>query len=316
LQIVILDGYALNPGDLSWKALDSLGKVVYYDRSPPDLIKERCRQAAVIITNKTPVSADTIINTAQLKVIAVTATGYNIVDIEAAKKRRIPVCNVPEYGTDSVAQHAFALLLELTNQVGRHAQSVNEGEWSRSSDWCYSKTPIRELSGKTFGIVGFGRIGKRVAAIATAFGMEVIFYDTNKQSAAPRAVSMEALFAQSDVVSLHCPLNEDNGGFVNKKLLSLMKTTAFFINTSRGQLINEPDLRDALQQNKLAGAALDVLNREPPRDGNPFIGLPNCIVTPHNAWMSFEARQRLMQTTFENVASALAGKPVNVVNRF
>ncbi len=315
MQIVILDGYALNPGDLSWTAFESLGEVVYYDRSPADLVKERCRDASVIITNKTPVAADTISYATQLKTIAVTATGYNIVDVEAARKRGIPVCNVPEYGTYSVAQHTFALLLELANQVGKHTQSVNKGEWQESADWSYSKTPIRELCGKTIGIVGLGRIGQQVAVIATAFGMNILFNDIVKQSSIAKAVGLEALFAQSDVISLHCPLTEDNRGFVNKKLLSLMKATAFLINTSRGQLVNEKDLREALLQNRLAGAALDVLSVEPPLNGNPLIGLTNCIITPHNAWISFEARERLLQTTLENVTSALAGKPKNVVNK-
>ncbi len=314
MQIVITDGYTLNPGDLNWNAFEDLGEVKYYDRTSPDEVAERCREANVIITNKTPITKETIQAAPGLKLIAVSATGYNVIDTAAAKENGIPVCNVPIYSTDSVAQHSFALLLELTNHVGRHAQSVSEGEWQRSIDWCYVKSPITEISGKTIGIVGFGRIGQNVATIAKAFGMKVVFYNKGKQSEMATSVSLEELFATSDFISLHCPLKEDNYEFVNKTLLSKMKPSAFLINTSRGQLINEQDLADALKQNVLAGAALDVLSKEPPREGNPLIGLSNCIITPHIAWISFEARQRLMQLTFENVKAALEGHPQNVVN--
>lgn len=314
MQIVITDGYTLNPGDLSWEAFEKLGELKYYDRTPVTQVTGRCREATVIITNKTPITADTIYSATDLKLIAVSATGYNIVDVKAAKDKGVLVCNVPEYGTDSVAQHTFALLLELTNHVGTHAQSVANGEWVRSADWSYVKAPIVELSGKTIGIIGFGRIGQKVAAIAKSLGMNVIFYNKNKQSPLAASVTLEALFAQSDVVSLHCPLKEDNREFVNVKLLSLMKPTAFLINTSRGQLVNEQDLADALQGNMLAAAVLDVLSAEPPADTNPLIGLQNCIITPHNAWISFEARQRLMQMTLDNILNALAGKAVNVVS--
>ena len=314
MQIVITDGYTLNPGDLSWEAFEKLGELKYYDRTPATEVTDRCREATVIITNKTPITADTINAATNLKLIAVTATGYNIVDINAAKDKGVPVCNVPEYGTNSVAQHTFALLLELTNHAGKHAQSVANGDWVRSADWSYVKAPIIELSGKTIGIIGFGRIGQKVAEIAKAFGMNVIIYNKGKQTPLAASVSLQDLFTQSDVVSLHCPLKEDNYGFINRQLLSLMKPTAFLINTSRGQLINEQDLADALQRNVLAAAALDVLSAEPPAATNPLIGLQNCIITPHNAWISFEARKRLMQTTLDNILAALSGKPVNVVN--
>jgi glycerate dehydrogenase len=314
MQIVITDGYTLNPGDLSWKAFEKLGEIKYYDRTPVTETEARCRHAIVIITNKTPINSNTINTATNLKLIAVTATGYNIVDIHAAKNKGVLVCNVPEYGTNSVAQHTFALLLELTNHVGKHAQSVENGEWAHSADWSYVKAPIMELSDKTIGVVGFGRIGQKVAAIAKAFGMNVIVYNKGKQTTSAASVTLQELFAQSDVVSLHCPLNEDNKGFVNGQLLSLMKRTAFLINTSRGQLINEQDLAGALQHKVLAAAALDVLSAEPPSAGNPLVGLQNCIITPHNAWISFEARKRLMQTTLDNVLAALSGKPVNVVN--
>jgi glycerate dehydrogenase len=314
MQIVITDGYTLNPGDLSWDDFEKLGDLKYYDRIPVNEVADRCREATVIITNKTPITAGTIYSATNLKLIAVSATGYNIVDIEAAKDKGVLVCNVPEYGTNSVAQHTFALLLELTNHVGKHAQSVAKGEWVRSADWSYVKAPIIELNDKTIGIIGFGRIGQKVATIAKAFGLNVIFYDKGKQSPLAASVTLEDLFAQSDVISLHCPLNEDNKGFVNRKLLSTMKPTAFLINTSRGQLINEEDLADALQRNMLAAAALDVLSTEPPAHTNPLINLQNCIITPHNAWISFEARKRLMETTLDNIFAALSGRPVNVVN--
>jgi glycerate dehydrogenase len=314
MQIVITDGYTLNPGDLSWDAFEKIAEVKYYDRTALHEITERCREATVIITNKTPVNAETINAAENLKLVTVTATGYNIVDVVAAKQRGVTVCNVPEYGTDSVAQHTIALLLELTNHVGMHKQSVLVAEWQNSADWSYTKAPLTELSGKTLGIVGFGRIGQKVAVIAHSLGMRIIFYNPSKQSDFAKSVSLQDLFIQSDVVSLHCPLKPDNREFVNKDLLSLIKPTSFLINTSRGQLINEQDLAEALTQKKLAGAALDVLSTEPPVNGNPLIGLPNCIITPHIAWVSFEARQRLMNTTLVNVRVALAGHPQNVVN--
>ena len=314
MKIVITDGYTLNPGDLSWRPFDQLGEVIYYDRTSPGEVKDRCRPANVIITNKTTISEETIDAATDLQLIAVTATGYNVVDIAAARRRGIPVCNVPEYGTDSVAQHAFALLLELSNQVGRHAESVREGEWQRSADWCYGKTRLIELKGKTLGLVGFGRIGQQMARIAQVFGMQVLYYSRSARSTLAKAVPLNTIFEESDFISLHCPLTPDNHSFINAKLLSLMKPTAFLINTARGQLIHETDLAAALQNRVLAGAALDVLAIEPPLPGHPLIGLPNCLFTPHIAWMSGEARQRLMQMSFENVRLALNGTPQHVVN--
>ena len=315
MQIVITDGYTLNPGDLSWEVFKQLGDIVYYDRTPADKTMERCRNATVIITNKTPITSQVIAAAAQLKVIAVIATGYNVVDTVAAKERNIPVCNVPVYGTNTVAQHTFALLLELANHVGKHAQSVIDGDWIRSADWSYTKTPVIELSGKVLGIIGFGRIGQQTANIARAFGMQVIYYDRLNKRAVEDAVSLKELLDKSDFISLHCLLTADNNSMINSEFLSAMKPTAFLINTSRGQLINENDLADALKNHVIAGAALDVLSAEPPAGDNPLIGLTNCIITPHNAWTSFEARQRIMQTTFNNVKNALAGDPQNVVNR-
>ena len=315
MKIVITDGYTLNPGDLSWKAFDELGEVIYYDRTPAELVAVRCKDAAVIITNKTPIDADTISAATNLKAIAVTATGYNIVDTAAAAARDIPVCNVPVYGTDSVAQHAFALLLELTNHAGKNNQSVKDGDWNKSVDWCYSKAPIIELRNKILGIIGFGKIGGQTGKIAEAFGMKVIYYNRSGQPKGQGAVNIETLFGQSDFISIHCPLRPDNHAFINKQLLSLMKPTAFLINTSRGQLIHEQDLAEALISGRIAGAALDVLSVEPPPVDHPLINLPNCIITPHTAWLSFEARQRLMQVTFDNLVGIIKGNPQNAVNQ-
>jgi glycerate dehydrogenase len=313
MKIIITDGYTLNPGDLSWRPLDAFGEVVYYDRTSPDEVKQRCSEANIILTNKTPINEETINAATGLRLIAVTATGYNMVDTVAARKRGIPVCNVPEYGTDSVAQHTFALLLELTDHVGDYAQSVREGEWQRSPDFCYGREPLIELKGKTLGLIGFGRIGQQVARIAQAFNMVVLYH--RRSSADAQSAALETIFKDSDFISLHCPLTPDNASFINAKLLSLMKPTAFLINTSRGQLINETDLAEALRNKVLAGAALDVLSTEPPPPGHPLIGLANCLLTPHIAWMSAEARRRLLGTTIDNVRLALAGTPQHVVNK-
>jgi glycerate dehydrogenase len=313
MQIVITDGHTLNPGDLSWQPFHGLGEVKYYDRSSPDEVPSRCHQAVAIVTNKTPITKETIESAKDLKVIAVTATGYNIIDMAAAEKRGVLVCNVPEYGTYSVAQHTIALLLELSNHVGIHAQSVQKGSWNNAIDWCYSKTPIIELKDKILGIVGLGKIGLQTARIAHALGMNIIYYRGNSAELPARSVSLKEVFSESDFISLHCPLKPDNNSFVNQELLSLMKPSAFLINTSRGQLINEKDLAYALRNKLLAGAALDVLSKEPPPSNHPLLNLQNCIITPHNAWLSFEARQRILNTSYENVKAALSGKPQNVV---
>jgi glycerate dehydrogenase len=245
--------------------------------------------------------------------ICVTATGYNVIDTQAAKRRNILVCNVPVYGTHSVAQHTFALLLELSNRVGLHARSVEEGEWEKSADWSYSKTPIIELKDKTLGIIGLGRIGLQTARIARAFGMRVIYHRGEPDTIDATPVTMDQLFSESDFVSLHCPLRPDNHSFVNRELLSLMKSSAFLINTSRGQLIQEQDLAERLTHKKLAGAALDVLSKEPPPPDHPLLRIPTCLITPHNAWLSFEARQRILNTTLDNITAAWSGQPQNVV---
>jgi glycerate dehydrogenase len=312
--IVITDGYTLNPGDLSWEGLKEFGEIQYYDRSEPGEVAARCREAHVIVTNKTLITKAVIEMASQLKLITVAATGYNIVDTVAARSRGVPVCNVPEYGTYSVAQHTMSLILELSNHVGMNALSVANGGWSSCPDFCYTEKPIIELHGKTLGIIGMGRIGLRLAFMAVAFGMKIIYHSQTPKKDWPDFVSVEEIFKQSDFISVHCPLTQENSGFINHALLSSMKPTAFLINTSRGALINESDLAGALKEKKLAGAALDVLGVEPPPEDHPLVGLPNCLITPHNAWLSKEARQRIMQTTIDNVRLALAGTPQNLVN--
>jgi glycerate dehydrogenase len=311
--IVITDGYCMNPGDLDWSPVYQLGNVRYYDRTPAAEVAERCAEATVIITNKTPIDANTLKRATNLKLIVVAATGFNIVDTVTAKSLGIPVCNIPEYSTFFVAQHTFALILELTNQVGWHSQSVSKGEWARCADWSYSRSPLMELKDKTLGIVGMGRIGRRSADIANAFGMHVIHYRGKADASLSTAVDLKTLAAESDFISLHCPLTPENRGFVNMEFLQSMKRTAFLINTARGPLIQETDLSLALQQGVIAGAALDVLSTEPPPD-NILWTLPNCIVTPHQAWSSFEARQRLMKQVTEHLAAGIAGEPFDVVN--
>ncbi len=313
-NVVITDGFTLNSGDLSWQGFDAFGNVHNFDRTSAVEIIEKCFNAEIIVTNKTIINAAVINAANHLKMIAVTATGYNNVDIAVAKKKGVVVCNVPGYGTSSVAQQTFSLLLHLTNHVSINAASVAKGEWAVAKDWCYSLKPIIELKDKVLGIIGMGKIGKQVATIAKAFGMQVIYFGGKEKAAAARQVNLYELFMQSDVVSLHCPQTSENEAFVNKEILELMKPSSFLINTARGTLINEKDLAQALQQNRIAGAALDVLSTEPPAKLNPLIGLPNCIITPHNAWMSVEARRRILQTTIENIQAFEIGKPQNVVN--
>ncbi len=315
MEIVITDGFTLNPGDLSWQGIEALGSMQYYDRTNQVEVIDRCFNAAVIVTNKTIINAAVINTATQLKMIAVTATGYNNVDITAAKKKGVLVCNVPGYGTSSVAQHTFSLILQLTNHVGINAASVANGEWAVAKDWCYSRKPIIELKDKILGIIGMGKIGGQVAAIAKAFGMQVIYFGGKEKVAAAKPVNLYELFMQSDVVSLHCSQTSENHAFVNKEILELMKPSSFLINTARGTLINEKDLAQALQQHRIAGAALDVLSTEPPAKSNPLVGLPNCIITPHNAWMSFEARRRMLEITVANIQGFIKAKRQNVVNQ-
>lgn len=314
-KIVVTDGYTLNPGDLSWKQIETLGQLTVYDRTKPNEIIDRCKEAAIVLTNKVPFNEATLAQLPNLKMIGVTATGYNIIDVQAATKKGIVVSNVPAYGTASVAQHTIALLLELTNQVGKHAASVAAGGWVKSPDFSYQLSPVTELAGKTLGIVGWGNIGQQTARIAQALGMEILYYTpSKKENAFAPWASLPDLFAKSDFISLHCPLKPENTGFVNNQLIGVMKPSACIINTSRGPLINEQHLADALNSHRIAGAALDVLSTEPPPADNPLLAAKNCIITPHNAWISKEARQRVMDTTIKNVAGYINNRPVNIVN--
>lgn len=314
MNIIVIDGYALNPGDLNWKNITALGDVTIHERTSAENIYERCKDANIVLTNKVAFTRETIGKLDKLKLICVTATGYNIVDTAAAKEQGIMVCNVPAYGTASVAQHTIALLLELSNRVSVHSKSVADGEWVTAKDWCYTKAPIIELAGKTLGIVGMGHIGTQVAKIAAALGMHILYNSrTNKNLKDYNFVDIPALFAKSDVVSLHCPLTAENTGFVNMALLQAMKPSAFIINTARGLLINEADLAEALNDAIIAGAALDVLSTEPPKADNPLLTAKNCVITPHNAWISKEARERVMAVTTENIKGFIQGQPVNRV---
>ncbi|WP_343703559.1 D-2-hydroxyacid dehydrogenase [Chitinophaga sp.] len=316
MNIVVLDGYALNPGDLSWDALETLGKVTVYDRTPPELVAERAKEADIILTNKALVPADTILQLPALRYIGVMATGYNIVDVKAARERGITVSNVPAYSTASVAQLTFALLLELVQGVGLHADSVRKGEWVQNPDFSYWKQPLWELQHKTLAIIGFGQIGQAVARIAMAFGMRVIVSHKHPERDKMDGViftDQATCFREADLVSLHCPLNAENKGFVNAALLSTMKPSAFLINTSRGPLINEEDLAAALNAGRLAGAGLDVLATEPPPAGHPLFSAKNCLVTPHIAWATVEARKKLMDKVVSNVKAFQNGQPENVV---
>ncbi len=319
MKIVVLDGYTLNPGDLSWDEIGKLGELTVYDRTAPNEIVERTRKAEIILTNKASVSAITLEKLPDLKFITVMATGYDIVDIAAAGRQGIPVSNVPEYGTDSVAQFVFALLLELSHHVGAHQEAVKAGEWTASLDWCFWKTPQILLKGKKMGIVGFGRIGRRVGELAHAFGMEVMAFDPQSQESPSYAPfnwkSLRDVFAEADVVTLHCPQIEDNAGFVNDELLDLMKRDAFFINAARGGLVNENALAQALNKGSIAGAAVDVVSVEPIRPDNPLLSAQNCLISPHIAWASLGARQTLMAETIKNIKAYTSGNSINVVNK-
>jgi len=317
MKIVILDGFTLNPGDLSWDGLKSLGDCEIYDRTSPDEVVKRAADAELVLTNKTVLTREQINRLPKLKYIGVLATGYNIVDVAAARERGVPVTNVPTYGTRSVAQMTFALLLELTQHVGHHAQTVDEGRWARSPDFCYWDYPLMELDGLTMGIVGFGRIGRTVADLAVAFGMKVLAHSrTVPQEKLPNIdfVDLVRLFRTADVVSLHCPLTNETKHLVNAERLSSMKPTAFLLNTSRGPLIDESALAKALNSDQIAGAAVDVLEAEPPRADNPLFTAKNCLITPHIAWATRSARARLMATAVANAKAFLEGKLQNVVN--
>jgi len=317
MKIVILDGYALNPGDLSWECLKRFGDVTVYDRTPAELIIPRIGDAEIILLNKTPITDKTLAACPSVKLICVLATGYNVVDCDAAKKRGIPVCNVPAYGTAAVAQFTFSLLLELCNAVGHHSDSVHKGDWCRSIDFCYWQTPQMELAGKTMGIIGFGRIGRAVGIIAKAFGMRVIAYNRSRCTegeAIGEYVDLDTLLRQSDIISLHCPMTPQTEGIINASSIAKMKDGAILLNTARGQLVIEEDLAAALAIGKLRGAAVDVVTKEPMDATNPLLNAPNCIITPHMAWSPVESRQRIMDCTVNSIQAYMDGNPVNTVN--
>lgn len=318
MKIVILDGYTINPGDNPWTPVEALGECTIHDRTPAELVLERAKEAEVILTSKVKLTGAVLEQLPKLRYVSLLATGYNNVDVAAAAKRGIPVSNVPAYSTESVVQTAFALLLELTTRVGLHDAAVKNGEWSRCPDHSFWKGSLVELDGLTIGIVGYGTIGRAVARVAAAFGMKVIAHapriPADPGPTQVKFVSLEELFATSDVVSLNCPQTPENTGFVNASLLARMKPSALFINVARGGLVNEADLADALSRGVIAGAGLDVVAVEPMRADNPLLTAANCIFTPHIAWASLAARKRLMGIVAANIAAFKAGAPLNLVN--
>lgn len=311
-QLVVLDGHTTNPGDLSWEALEALGELSVYARTPQELVAERIAGAAVVLTNKTRLDATALASAPQLRGIAVLATGHDVVDGAAARRLGIPVCNVPQYGTASVAQAVFALLLELSNHTGALAAAVRRGRWSAGPDFCFWDEPLLELAGLRFGVIGHGRIGAAVAGIAGAFGMEVL---SHRRTPGPGDVDLHTLLAASDVVSLHCPLTPQTEGLINADRLARMKPGALLINTGRGALVQEAALAEALASGHLGGAGLDVLSVEPPAADHPLLAAPRCLITPHVAWATRAARARLIAATAANVTALLAGSPIHVVNR-
>lgn len=321
MKIVVLDGYTENPGDLSWDGLKSLGEVTVYDRTSyaeSPLIAERIGDADIVVMNKTPISKETIDKCPNIKLIAVLATGYNVVDYNYAKEKGIPVCNVPTYGTASVSQFSIALLLEICHHIGHHSESVHAGNWATNADWCYWDYPLIELEGKTIGIIGFGRIGQAEGRVAKALGMKVLAHDLYQSESGKEIaeyVDLDTLFAKADVITLHCNLTPENTGMINKNSIAKMKDGVILINNARGQLIVEQDVADALNSGKMAAAGLDVVYTEPIKADNPLLQAKNCIITPHISWAPKESRQRIMDATVENVKAYLAGKPQNVVNK-
>ena len=317
MKIVVLDGYTENPGDLSWEALAALGELTVYDRTPADEIVSRISDAEIVITNKTPITRATMDACPNMRYIAVLATGYNVIDVNAAKEKGIPVSNVPTYGTAAVGQFAIAMLLEICHHVAHHSQSVYAGKWNACPDWCYWDYPLIELDGKTMGIIGFGRIGQTTGRIAKAMGMHILAYDTF-QSESGKAigeyVDLDTLLASSDVIALHCPLFPESEGIINKDTIAKMKDGVILLNNSRGPLIVEQDLYDALESGKIAAAGLDVMSAEPVKKDNVLLKAKNCIITPHISWASKECRQRIMDCAVRNLRAYLDGKPENVVN--
>ncbi|WP_346858778.1 D-2-hydroxyacid dehydrogenase [uncultured Draconibacterium sp.] len=316
MKVVVLDGYTLNPGDLSWDEIKKSGECTIYDRTSPDKTVERAKDAEAIFTNKVVLNKQIIEQLPKLRFIGVLATGFNVVDTVAAKNAGIVVCNIPAYSTQSVAQMVFSHILHFSQNISAHAQSVNRGEWAKSIDFAYWLTPQTELANKTLGIIGFGQIGQAVAQIGLAFGMKILFNNRSKKTTELDAtqVDLETLLIESDFISINCPLTEENKGFINKTTIDKMKTSAYLINTGRGPLINEQDLADALNAERIAGAGLDVLSVEPAQADNPLPKAKNCSITPHIAWATLEARQRLMKIAATNLEAFINGKPINVVN--
>jgi glycerate dehydrogenase len=319
MKIVVLDGYGLNPGDLSWEAIRELGDVTVYDRTPAELILQRAADADVILTNKVPLTAETLAQLPRLKYVGVLATGYNVVEIQAASAQGVTVTNIPSYSTDSVAQIVFAHILNILNRVGYYAaQNADEQRWCKSPDFCYWDSPIHELAGMTIGIVGFGHIGQAVARIAHAFGMKVLLFTSKSAESLPegmtKVANLDQLLRESDIVTLHCPLTPDTQHMIDETALSKMKPSAILINTGRGPLIDEEAVAKALNTGRIHAAGVDVLSTEPPLPGNPLLTAKNCFITPHIAWATVEARQRLMKIAADNIKAFLAGAPVNAVN--
>ena len=313
MNIVILESMAVNPGDLSWDAFSKYGNITIYPRlADPEETAQRILEADIVLTNKTPITADLLDRCPRLKLVCVLATGYNVVDCEAAKKRGVVVCNVPAYGTTAVAQFTFGLLLEICHQIGHHDRLVHQGRWSSCPDFCFWDTPQMELAGKTLGIIGYGRIGQAVGKIAEAFGMKVLSH--SRRGGFPSSVSLEQLLAQSDIVSLHCPLTPETTGLINRETIAKMKDGAIVLNTSRGAAVDEEALAEALRSGKLRAAATDVAASEPIPASSPLLTAPNCIITPHMAWAPKESRQRILDTTEASIQAFLAGSPINRVN--
>lgn len=316
MKIVILDAFTTNPGDLSWDWLEEYGSVTVYDRTPAENIVERAEEADILVTNKTPLPGSVLEQLPQLKCICLLSTGYNVVDCDYAKEKGIPVCNIPSYSTNAVAQLVFSFILSHSNQVELHSKAVHDGEWTDCKDFCFWKTPLMELEGKTLGIFGFGKIGQRVSELANAFGMRVLACTPHpKDVNGVEWVSLDELIKESDFISLHCPLTEQTTGLVNDDFISKMKKSAFLINTSRGPVIDENALANALNEGKIAGAAVDVLSVEPPKSDNPLLTAKNCIITPHIAWAGHETRARLIEIFRQNISAFCNGTPVNVVNK-
>lgn len=318
MKAVILDGYTTNPGDLSWEWLENECELTVFDRTADEDIIPRCKGCDIIITNKTPLSKQTLEQLPECKFIALLSTGYNIIDCEYAASRGIPVSNIPAYSTAAVAQLTFAFILELCNKVAIHNTEVKQGRWSECKDFCFWKTPLQELYGKTFGIFGYGSIGRTVAGIAKAFGMNVVAHTANPDKYMNekdvRFVSLDEMLKCSDIVSMHCPLTPKTQGIVNEEFIGKMKKTAYLINTSRGPVLDEEDVANALKSGRIAGAGVDVLSTEPPKADNPLLSCENCLITPHIAWAAFETRERLISILKENIFAFLDGKPINTVN--